>query len=150
MRPPDVVMWLDPGLTTGWAMLANGVEFSSDQCGFYPLGELVESYGRVYRRRMAISWERYIVTSGGSRTGTAAPSLETIGMVRWLCLSHDIMLLRPMPSSTRKLGSEEKLKQLGWYVPGKRHANDAAMHMLSWLLREGKLHRSLQSQLFTD
>lgn len=147
---PDVVMWLDPGLMTGWSMLMYGKDFDSGQCQFIDVGELVQQYGRTYQNSMSVGWERYIVTSGGARTGTPEPSLETIGMVRWLCYENNVTVLNPVPSAMRMLGSKDKLKTLGWFKPGKQHANDASMHLLSWMLRERNLPSSLSSQLFTE
>jgi hypothetical protein len=146
------VVWLDPGLTTGWATYdLSQHEFKSGQGDLFATGTRLTSLAKWYRGGLAVGWERYLVLPGsGGITGTAEPSLETIGMARWICLSHGVTVLDPVPSAMRKLGGDDKLRRLSWYHPGQRHANDAANHLLSWFLRSGTLPGHLHGQLFTD
>ena len=37
------------------------------------------------------------------------------------------------PSMT--FATDDKLRRLGWYKPGKGHANDAARHLLLWFAK---------------
>jgi len=142
-----VVIWLDPGKTTGIAFYdtVDGY-FTSSQYDFAATGEYLDGMMTTWND-LAIGWEQYIIAPGHS--GTAAFSLEVIGMTRWLAHHHDVLVLPAVPSAARKLGSDDKLKKLGWYTPGTRHANDAAAHMLAWLLRTKKLLPELQNRLCT-
>lgn len=140
---PSVVMWFDPGLTTGWAYLENDREFNSDQAPFEDIGSQLTTWAETLGPRLWVGWELYNVTQGGGKAGTPKYSLETIGMLKWICHAHDVTVLKAVPSSNRKLGDELKLKRLGWRKPGKVHANDAAMHLLAWHLREARLPRNL-------
>ena len=140
-------IWLDPGKTTGVATydFSSGY-FSSSQHDFVMTGEVIDGL-LTDTMDAAIGWEQYIIAPGHS--GTAAYSLEVIGMARWLAHRHDALVLPAVPSAARKLGSDDKLKKLGWYVPAMRHANDASAHMLAWLLRTKKLLPELQQRLCT-
>lgn len=140
---PAVVMWYDPGLTTGWAYLENGQEFNSGQAPFEDIGAVLTTWAESLGRHLWVGWEMYVVTQGGGKVGTPKYSLETIGMLKWICHANDVTVLKPMPSASRKLGDELKLKKLGWRKPGMVHANDAAMHLLAWHLREKKLPQHL-------
>lgn len=133
---PSLVMWLDPGLTTGWASLELGRVFDSNQAPFEDIGAMVTGWAESLGPSLWLGWELYNVTQGGGKVGTPKYSLETIGMLRWICHAHDVTVLKAMPSASRKLGDEVKLKKLGWRRPGMVHANDAAMHLLAWHLRE--------------
>ena len=39
----------------------------------------------------------------------------------------------------RKVATMDKLRMLGWWLPGKDDAQSAGQHMLAWLLRSGNL-----------
>lgn len=144
------MIWLDPGKVTGWAALERFTEFSSGQATFGEIDDLVNAWCFLSRERLWLGWERYIVTQGGGRTGTAEYSLEVIGAVKSACRRNNVTVLPAMPSSSRKLGDDLKLQRLGWRKPNARHANDAANHLLAWLLREGRLPPELQRELFTS
>ena len=147
---PLLVQWYDPGLTTGWACLAADGTFDSGQLSFTEIGEDLVRDAEAYGPALWVGWELYNVTQGGGKVGTPKYSLETIGMLRWICHAHDVTVLKAMPSASRKLGDELKLKKLGWRVPGKRHANDAAMHLLAWHLRENRLPPDLLSKILLE
>lgn len=155
VRPePNFVVWLDPGMTTGIATYDfYWHEFKSMQYLFQESGSWLDntlSWSKIdHGRQIAIGWEQYL-NVGGARSGTASYSYEMIGVARYLAVKHGAHLLQAQPSSARKLGSDDKLQKLGWYTPGKRHANDAANHCLAFLLRERKLPAQLQGRLFTD
>ncbi len=129
---PESVLWLDPGGTTGWAML----DLTKDGTYLFECGQ--ETPGDVW-----VGWEQYIVTSGGGKAGNPAPSLEAIGAVRYLCAKHRARVLPAVPSSHRVVASPALLKSLGWWRPGMPHAQDATRHLVAWLLRERKSRRIL-------
>lgn len=136
---PLLVMWFDPGLTTGWASLHHDGFFTSGQGTFEEVGDQLTASADVYGPSLWVGWELYNVTQGGGSAGTPKYSLETIGMLKWICREHGVTVLKAVPSSNRKLGDELKLKRLGWREPGMRHANDAASHLLAFMLREKRL-----------
>ena len=152
---PESVLWLDPGGTTGWAMLdltkdgtylfECGQETGTVDTGVF-VDEVLEY--RCDKRRHGpgdvwVGWEQYIVTSGGGKAGNPAPSLEAIGAVRYLCAKHRARVLPAVPSSHRVVASPALLKSLGWWRPGMPHAQDATRHLVAWLLRERKSRRIL-------
>jgi hypothetical protein len=147
---PSVVLWFDPGLTTGWAYLEMASSFNSGQAPFESIGELLTGWAEILGPNLWVGWELYNVTQGGGKAGTPKYSLETIGMLKWICHAHDVTVLKAMPSASRKLGDEIKLKKLDWRKRGQVHANDAAMHLLAWHLREKKLPPHLLSRVLAD
>ena len=147
---PAVVMWYDPGLTTGWAYLENGREFNSGQCRFEDVGSALTTWAEALGRHLWVGWELYNVTQGGGKSGTPKYSLETIGMLKWICHANDVTVLKPVPSASRKLGDELKLKKLGWRKPGLVHANDAAQHLLAYMLRTGRLPAHLLERILNE
>lgn len=143
LSDPTLVAWYDPGLTTGWATFGSDHIFESGQAPFENIGTQLTTWAEALGRHLWVGWELYNVTQGGGKSGTPKYSLETIGMLKWICHANDVTVLKAVPSSNRKLGDELKLKKLGWRKPGKVHANDAASHLLAYHLREGRLPRHL-------
>lgn len=146
------VIWLDPGETTGYANydLATG-EFFAGQLRFHGIGRMLTTYSELWGVSLAVGYERFIVSSTGSKYASPEWPLKVCGVVDWLAYLHGYTLLPAMPSSSRNLGRDgDKLKRLGWWTPGQIHANDATAHLLAWLLREGKLPPHQVSKLFTD
>jgi hypothetical protein len=144
------VIWLDPGKMTGWASLGSDMSFSSGQLDFFNLGHELESYARFHNNQLAVGYEQFIVTPS---TVASDPeySLEVIGLVKWIVYTYNCTMLAPVPSASRKLGMDGgKLQKLKWHKPGRVHANDAAAHLLAWLLREGKTPLPLVAELFPE
>lgn len=138
------VIWIDPGLMTGVASfdLAHPA-FDSWQAEPDEVVRTLHERLAVADGRMQIGWEMYLST-GGPQHGTPKHSNEIIGRLKDFALIHGVELLKPQPSSARKLGSVVFLRRLGWYKPGQVHANDAASHALAYLMRE----RLLPDHLF--
>lgn len=146
---PKCVTWLDPGLTTGWATLVNGgKDFESGQGLFKDVGEYLQGNASLYVQDMAIGYEKYIVTPGGARIGTAEPPLKVIGMAEFIGYWNACEMLPSVPSSMRLVASVQMLKKLGWYRHGLDHANQAARHMLAWMMRERLLTDEQEELLF--
>lgn len=144
----SAVVWLDPGKLTGWAMLDSTDTFLSGQEDFDHIDDLVNGWAALAGPGLWIGWEMYLVTTGGGKTGIPRYSFEVIGAAKSACRRHSATMLKPMPSSSRKLGDDPKLKRMGWWKPNHRHANDAANHLLAWALRENMLPVEYKDRLF--
>ena len=153
---PDVTIWLDPGKTTGFACwdhrARSFTSFETDD--LVTVGSSVELLALVNDHdeafQAAIGWERYIITPGNARHGSAEWSLEVIGVARYLALKHGLAILKPQTSSMMKVSTDARLKLVGWHKPGKAHANDAARHLLRCMLRAGTLPFSIWDKAFTE
>lgn len=143
-----LIVWADPGLITGVALCdAQGGGFSSAQCEEDDLPRYLHELRKRHGGPMVIGWEAYL-TAGGPQDGTAVYSQQAITRLLDFALVYDIPMLKPQPSSARKLGSKVFLRRLGWYKPGKIHANDAAMHLLSHMLRSRPIPPKIRRTLF--
>lgn len=144
------VVWLDPGKVTGVAHYdLTDASFISgqmevDDLRLYFTEALIPAFGD----RLTIGWEMFLNTSGGSRTSDPAYSNAVIGVVRSIATEYGIPLLKPQPSSARKLGSAVMLRRLGWYRAGQGHANDAAQHLLADLLKRSPMPHEIRTKLF--
>lgn len=147
----ETVLWLDPGKTTGWATFTAGHSFDSGESDFLQVGRDLESYAKYHHSRLAVGYEKFIVTPGAGRKNPEY-SFEVIGMVKWICYVHGATLLTPAASADRTPGMEgDKLRKLGWHKPTEGgHADDAAAHLLAWLLRENRVPKAFMNEILKD
>jgi len=146
---PTVTVWADPGLMTGLAGydLTTGL-FWSGQYGPEELRRKLDELGKEYPGRIAIGYERFIVTSGGARGSTPEHAHRAIQIIDSFASQYVVPTLKPQPSSARKLGQTVYLRRLGWYKPARGHANDAAQHLLADLLKRRPMPPGIRGKLF--
>ncbi len=144
----NVIVWLDPGFTTGlaWWDPETGKFFSGQFDDDVELAETLAALAENVPGRLAVGYEQYIVTPRGK--GTPSHSLKVIGQVSKMAQEGLFELLKPVPSSSRKVATPVFLKRLGWYKPGKVHANDAAQHLLAYLMRQRPMPAHIKHKLF--
>jgi hypothetical protein len=147
---PSIVVWLDPGTVTGWAWWDTYAEsFRSGESEFIPLGSRLASWLNDADRLghdVWLGWEAFTIRPGSGRMKQDGSSLQVIGVARWLAWCHGAVIVKPQNPDGRTLGLKN-LKRVGWHSPGQDHANDAAAHLLSFLLRYHVLPPSLQDLL---
>lgn len=143
------IVWADPGLLTGlaWFDLSTG-DFQSGQYGPEDLRRKLDGLPDTVKKRMIFGYERFIVTSGGPRASTPEHALRAIQVIDGFAKQEIIPLAKAQPSSARNLGSTVYLRRLGWYKPGRGHANDAAQHLLADLLKRRPMPQQIRSKLF--
>ncbi len=151
---PELVVWFDPGKTTGWASYAFATEtFRSGQIedDSVMLGMFLESLysgnETFAPEKVAVGYELYLVV-GGPRAGTSEYSEKAISTIEQSVKRCGYTRLDPQPSSARKLGGPVMLRRMGWYAPGQRHANDAGMHALSWMMKQKPMPYAVRRKLF--
>lgn len=150
MTEQPFLAWLDPGLVTGLATF--DLEHPNFMSWQYEPDDVVRRLHMlldVCDGRMQLGWEAYL-TAGGPQHGTAKHSLEVIGRLRDFAVVHGVEVLTPQPSSARKLGQVTFLRRLGWYKPGKPHANDASAHLLAHMLKMRPMPEVVRGKLFPD
>lgn len=128
----------DPGKMTGWARLSPGGEFQSGQLEWYDslyfVHETLKSGGRP-----DIVCEDFIITSETVKKSRQSYSSEGIGVLRFLTKSYGCRFEIQTPAAAKSFSSNDKLKRIGWYVPGQDHANDAARHLLLYAVKQGRI-----------
>ncbi len=159
-----ITIWIDPGKMTGIASWdsQSSVFTSLEVTDLKSLGQWIELLVSVndYELRrtdflddrldIELGWERYIITPGNTRQGLGYWSIEAIGVARYLALKHDFTILTPQISSMMSFSTDARLKLIGWYKPGKPHANDAARHLMRYMLRTGTLPIEMWNRVFSD
>jgi hypothetical protein len=122
------ILALDPGVTTGWSyyngtrVLQSG-QFKGSHLKFE--GHLSEwaSETIVYER---FQYQR--------RDKVVLYPVEVIGVIKLYAEKWGVSLFEQTPSQAKNLWTDDKLKTLGLWIPGKPHAMDATRHLLYHLV----------------
>jgi len=133
---PLAIFAVDPGLTTGWAVLLEPMHFACGEAGeshfpFLADRWLSEAVGEYGEENILVVCERFIINAGTAKKTQAPWSLEQIGALRYLCRLHRVELVLQSPGEAKSFSTNDKLKTLGWYAPSTGgHQADAARHLL--------------------
>lgn len=128
------VIAVDPGGTTGIAVWRGTDDIESvdlptwDAVGFVHR-QLEESPDLVVCESFRINAH----TAKKSQDGLA--SIESIGALRYLCALKEVSFELQPPSDAKSFAKDDKLKRIGWYIPGTDHCRDAQRHLLLALSR---------------
>ena len=120
-----IILAVDPGLTTGMALF-NTITSSykvEQITGFEKFSEFMSAwYDGLDPIKKTQQYE----------------ALEITGVLRHLVHEWGSQWVEPqLPSAAMKLGTNDRLKRVGWYVKGKPHAMDAARHLFLWCCKNG-------------
>lgn len=147
---PNVsVIGIDPGGTTGWAVLCCPV--NSLRGGSDPLAEIKHwSYGQlegaenhqVDQLIMIIQdWEAAAIVCEGFHLRTLAAELSPVRITAaldwWLSYAKRPMFIQ-LPSMAKSTATDDRLKSWELYDKGNEHARDATRHASTFLRRTAK------------
>lgn len=141
----------DPGQTTGWCHLSvfeNEVGvFNCGEADHFQIGNMLYDNPALKAAVKNTSVDTIFVAERFTMTSKVSPapwSLETIGLIRYFASFYQIPFYLQTPSQAKTLVSNDILKKLGLYNPGKGHAMDATRHAVFRLItKEGCLKECL-------
>ena len=136
----SAVLAVDPGKTSGWASWVND-ELQVGESPFLEMGNLAMQW--LHQNDGIIVAESFIINAATVRKSQAPWSLEVIGVLRYVCVRRGLPLVLQTPADAKRFTSDDVLKRLGWYTPGKGHANDTARHLVLYLARSRDLDLSV-------
>ena len=133
--PNLVVLGLDPGNTTGWALF-KGSELVD--CGQLPLPKTASIIDLLYSfdtlNQLVVEEYRIYPNRAKQHIGQDLFTPRIIGAIE--AFSHISNI--PMHTQPASLGkshfTDQRLKALHLYRKGMRHANDAIRHVAHWLI----------------
>lgn len=146
-RPEEyAIIGVDPGKVTGVKIYLRreGSEVGTlghDQVAVadFPgyMRSLISSVAnRVGPNNVHISVEKFIITRRTAQLSQESDALEITGMVKALAATGGLggtITVHQLLKTNLKFANDNMLKAVGWYVPGKRHANDAARQAFALL-----------------
>lgn len=129
-----MILAFDPGETTGWA--AYSARFDTYRCG-----ELDDDLGNLYTflnkaRPLKIAYESFHKRAKIDTDQLYSP--QVIGVIRLWAQQNYIPTFMYSPSHTKRFWTEDKIKRLGLWVPGQRHAMDAVRVLLTYRAKYDK------------
>jgi len=136
-KPPERLLAIDPGETTGWAYFADAELVATGEVGpedvsmqsidimdvldvCRPYIVIVEDY-RIYGHKAK------------SHSWSALHTPKLIGAIEALCTIRKIPMVL-QGASSKQFCTNCKLQQWGFYQVGSAHRNDAVRHACYWLL----------------
>jgi hypothetical protein len=145
---PELIMWVDPGLVTGWATWQPAARqfHSGVSGGLLDTGEFTSQTLSPICGNATIGWEAFTIRPGSSRLALDTTALEVIGAVKWIAHTLGVKVLKPAQPGERKLG-QKHLAAVGWHRTGPDHADAAAAHLLSFLIRERQLPAGMLAKI---
>jgi hypothetical protein len=131
------IISVDPGGTTGFgiAKLNGGdltpVRFGQDGDQGHFLGTVWNTLQRDEADCIVVC-ESYIITAETLRKSRQTAPLEIIGALRWMAGHFGAHFELQRPADAKRLATDQRLKNIGWWNGSQGHANDAARHLFLW------------------
>jgi hypothetical protein len=148
IRTESPVIAFDPGLMTGWAY-TDTTGFHAGEGMWYGVMLRAEEWITTIARIRASSTplivcEDYRITNQTPKKTQQHYSLEQIGILRYLCMKHELSYEVVAASDAKTFATNDKLHKAGfWNVGSQGHANDAARHLLTALVRHHMIDPAL-------
>jgi len=131
--PASNYLAVDPGETSGWALLTLAGGFHSGELSYADMIENArESTASLAGQNvpMMLLCERAYASTknlSGGALHSLEWELETIGCLKWITRLYGLVPLKIVgQSESKNFGTNELLERLGWWNTGHKHANDAA------------------------
>lgn len=140
---------LDPGKTTGFVTYDRELdEYIPYELNFKDTcAKLMTAPAASLEGGLLLAAEGFIITPQTAKNTQAPWSLELIGVTRMV---SEVYLQRPLiiqqPSAAKRFSTDTRLKRMGWYRPGKGHANDGGRHLLLLLATRGLLSQDILTE----
>lgn len=131
------IIAVDPGKTTGFSIHVPGNAPVTSEVPWLDFIDDAYKYVVVSKQITTVVCERFVVSGRTVRVGRGDEnwSAETIGALRWLCHRAGATFELQSASDAKKFAPDQRLRDVGWWTPGKQHANDASRHLLLYLAR---------------
>lgn len=126
--PPERLLCLDPGHTTGWSVFENGKLTASGQAATMEEGwDCIDKLFDDIQPTMVI-YENYRVYAHKleRHSNSEVYTLRLVGVIEYLCdVKHKIPQYNQMAHQHKGFVTDEKLKAWNMYQRGMKHARDS-------------------------
>lgn len=136
--PPNKLLCLDPGQTTGWAIFTDGILDKVGQLitdpverGALAIQELIANHQPdlvLYEEYKVYSWKAV------QHSWSALHTPNLIGAIRTLCVLNEIPTYNQMAQQPKRFCTDQKLRDWKYYHTAQRHARDAIRHGCYYLM----------------
>lgn len=126
------------------------MQFASFELNFDDTCRHLALMGHQYGADLRVVAEAFFITPETHKKSFQPWSLELIGFCRYISRAYTgcELVLQAKANVRKKLGTDQRLRQLGWYrwTPD-GHANDASGHLLAFAASQNFLPQDLLEQL---
>lgn len=135
-----IVIAIDPGKVSGIALWhpMEVLSIKADELTPIEVTNLVDDLWNNTLGQITVVAESFVISE---RTIKTAPQRDALDILGWLTLEsqrRNFELVLQTPAQAKKFSTDEKLKSLDWFERTKDgHANDAARHLLVYLMGTG-------------
>lgn len=142
-----ITLAVDPGLVTGWACLSSPGFKSGQVEGRFAFYNLFDGYGPAPWFDRVIC-EDFIISERTLKASRQADPHRIIGYLEGRCHALGIEFYLQTPARAKSFATNDKLAAVGWRNPTKGgHADDAARHLLTWLVSRPQEGKDLRARL---
>ena len=135
---PGMTLCFDPGHTTGWALFGLMNLFGSGEVDTSDIATATKHIAELFKTAVThVVIEDYRIYRWRREQHVGSDMLTTrvIGCIETICVMEGITNIIKQPAHTAKgFCTDKKLKEWGFYKPGKKHARDAIRHGCYFLL----------------
>lgn len=134
--PPEVLLCVDPGHTTGWAAFHRGLPYKCGQiphCDENP-GKLAQLLDKIHPT--LVVYEQFVLYPWRmqQQSWSELKTVQIIGVLRHLCRERGIPTYAQGAGTAKGFCTDAKLLAWGFYQKGKPHSRDAIRHGVQYLL----------------
>jgi hypothetical protein len=136
IEPPETLVALDPGETTGYALFKHGILTDTRELPTHRIDCSVDLINNVLTPNTMVVYENYKVYAwkADSHSWDNLHTPRLIGCIQTLCYLKGLHTHSQMAQQAKHFCTDTKLQSWGYYPKGLRHARDAIRHGCFFLL----------------
>jgi len=143
---------VDPGLTTGWAVLNTDYATPAFDCGEDTVDEVIQWVKGELQPSDTVVCERFLISKATlTRLSHAQYPLRGFYVLEFLAKERGARFVGQTPAEAKSFGGApryDKLRALDWYRPTKgNHSADASAHLLLYLAKEAQSNAIIRNVL---
>ena len=138
------IIWVDPGVTNGIVLWNDGAiqvwgQVSFDELSTTLSSAVIQLRAHNHDPHILIGCERFVITANTHKKPYAVETIQAWGVVKAIALHFETAYEDSQKSNVKNFITDDKLKRLGGFKFGMKHANDAARHVFYYLAESGLL-----------
>lgn len=138
LKDEGVLLALDPGETTGYAVFKEGQLKDQGQIKTWPMVECVQNIAHLIdvHKPTRVVYESYQVYEWKTEdhSWSQIPTVQVIGCLQTLLILNDIPYWTQTAQIAKQFVTDQRLEDWGMWFRGIRHARDAIRHGTYFLL----------------
>lgn len=139
---PFCLLALDPGETTGVAVfegyaLRKALQLNTSEMGL-GLDRLENLFAEEKPTHVAIENYQVYAWRAQQHIGSNLHTPRVIGMIETLCHMRKIPYVKQTAQVAKGFATDSRLQEMGYWLPGLRHARDAIRHGLYYIVFPSK------------